>query len=117
MLAQTIVADTHLKEIVNRLITEFDPDRIYLFGSRARGDYRGDSDYDLAVVVNDSSELPHRRDQSAYRALGDLPVAVDVLVWTRAEFDDRLRVPSSVPAAIVREGVAVYGDWRPYHRH
>jgi predicted nucleotidyltransferase len=41
--------DAVLAEIVRRLIAEFQPERIYLFGSRARGDAGPDSDYDLLM--------------------------------------------------------------------
>lgn len=43
--------DPILDEIVRRLVCEFAPERIYLFGSQARGDAGPDSDYDLMVVV------------------------------------------------------------------
>jgi hypothetical protein len=44
-----------LGEIVRRLIKAYEPDRIYLFGSTARGDSGPDSDYDLMVVVPDDA--------------------------------------------------------------
>jgi len=37
-------------EIVQRLVEAVDPDRIILFGSRARGDYRPDGDVDLLLI-------------------------------------------------------------------
>ena len=37
---------------------EYDPDSIYLFGSRAWGEPREDSDYDLLVIVPESDERP-----------------------------------------------------------
>lgn len=42
-----------LDEIVRRLVETLKPERIYLFGSRARGDTHPDSDYDLLVVVKE----------------------------------------------------------------
>ena len=39
--------DVRLAEIVRRLAEAYQPERIYLFGSKARGDEGPDSDYDL----------------------------------------------------------------------
>ncbi len=44
-----------LKEILNRLIQAYEPEAIYLFGSKARGDAGPDSDYDLLLVVPDDA--------------------------------------------------------------
>jgi predicted nucleotidyltransferase len=96
--------DPILAEIVDRLVAALSPERIYLFGSRARGDAGTESDYDIMVVVARSDLPAHQRDLLAYRALRGLGVAKDVMVWTAQEFDDRVQVPSSLPATILREG-------------
>lgn len=102
------IRDPKLAEIVRRLVDALHPDRIYLFGSMARGDAGPDSDYDLLVVVS-ASDLPgYRRDQIAYRALHGVGVPKDVLVWTREEFDSRVHLPASLPATVVREGKLLY---------
>ena len=45
-------------EIVRRLVAEFEPDQIFLFGSRAWGQPGSDSDYDLMVLVAESRRAP-----------------------------------------------------------
>ena len=65
------------------LIETFHPERIYLFGSYARGDVTPDSDYDLMVVVADSVLPQYRRSQQAQRALAQFKMAKDVLVDAR----------------------------------
>jgi len=100
--------ETVLAEIVRRLVAACRPERIYLFGSQARGDAGPDSDYDLLVVVPSASLPPHRRDQQAFRALRGVGVAKDVIVWTREEFEARLGAPSSLPATVLREGRLLY---------
>jgi len=96
-------------ELVRRLVEAMDPERIYLFGSRARGDAAPDSDYDLMVVVPSSNLPGYRRDQLAYRALRGVGVPKDVLVWTSDEFDSRRHLAASLPATILREGRLIYG--------
>ena len=54
-----IYADSEvLDEIVRRLVTEFDPEQIFLFGSRAWGKPGPDSDYGLMVILDPSPESP-----------------------------------------------------------
>ncbi len=96
--------DPVLREIVRRLVAELRPCRIYLFGSRARGDWGSDSDYDLLLLVEHPPEPAYRLSQRAYRALRGIPAAVDVIVWDRETFDSRLHLPASFAATVVREG-------------
>ena len=96
--------DPLLAEIVRRLVAAYQPERIYLFGSKARGDAGPDSDYDLMVVVPDDAPPERKRSRLAYEALRGTRTAADVLVWDRASFDSRLHLRASLPATVVREG-------------
>lgn len=100
--------DPALGEILKRLIETFQPERIYLFGSKAREDAGPDSDYDLMIVVPDEAPSERRRSRLAYQALRGTGKAADVLVWTRQAFDSRLHLPASLPATIIREGKLLY---------
>src|SRR5574341_2434369 len=97
-----------LGEIVRRLTEAYHPERIYLFGSAARGDAGPDSDLDIMVVVADDSppELLHPR--VACQVLRGVGFATDVLVWRRQDFDKRLHLKASLPATIEREGRLLY---------
>jgi uncharacterized protein len=102
--------DARLAEIVRRLIDVFHPLRIYLFGSRARGEVGPDSDYDLMVVIaDDQSSRRRRRSREAYEALRGTGIAADILVWSLQSFESRLRVAASLPSVILREGRLLYG--------
>lgn len=101
--------DAAVGELVQRLVEALGPERIYLFGSRARGEGGPDSDYDLMVVVPGSDLPGYQRDQLAYGALRGVEVAKDVLVWTSDEFDRRRHLVASLPATILREGHLIYG--------
>jgi predicted nucleotidyltransferase len=100
--------DPLLGKIVQRLVDACQPERIYLFGSRARGDGGADSDYDIMVVVAQSDEPAYRRAQRAHSLLWDLGAAADILVWTRDAFDSRVHLRASLPATIAREGRLLY---------
>jgi hypothetical protein len=62
----TLVSDEILAEIVQTIVAEVDPERIYLFGSRARGDERPDSDVDLLIV----DRKPSGPEYSPFRPVG-----------------------------------------------
>ena len=107
-LAPSRLHDQVLAEIVRRLVEAFQPERVYLFGSRARGDDGPDSDYDLMVVVAEANEPGYRLAQRAHSLLWDTRTATDVLVWPKELFDGRLHVQASLPAIILREGQLLY---------
>jgi predicted nucleotidyltransferase len=102
--ANMLPQDAVLTEIVRRLVEAYQPDRIYLFGSKARGDAGLDSDYDLMVVVPDDAPPERRRSRLAYEVLWGTGTAADVLVLTREQFEGRLHVRASLPATVLREG-------------
>jgi predicted nucleotidyltransferase len=53
--SELLAKDPRLAEVVQRLIEAYAPERIYLFGSVARGEAGPDSDYDLLIVVPDTA--------------------------------------------------------------
>jgi predicted nucleotidyltransferase len=96
--------DPALAEAVRRLVQAYNPDRIYLFGSVARGDAGADSVYDLLLVVPDDAPPEKRRSRLAYEALRGTGTAADVLVCTRSYFEDRRSLKASLPGTVLREG-------------
>ena len=104
----TVLKDQALAEIVRRLIAAYQPERIYLFGSKARGDSGANSDYDLMVVVPDSAPPERMRSRLAYQVLRGTGTAADVLVWSREAFECRLHLRASLPYAGVSEGTLLY---------
>ena len=100
--------DPTLREILRRLIDAYQPERIYLFGSKARGDDGPDSDYDLLVVAPDDATEERRDSKLAYKVLWGVGTAADVIVWQKSPFDRRSRVVCSLPATVLREGRLLY---------
>jgi len=97
----------HLRDVVERLVREFSPERVVLFGSWARGEASGDSDLDLLVVAR-SDEPVHRRMARAQRALRGTPVPVDVFVVTPEEVVAYRGWLSHTVAIALREGQELY---------
>ena len=102
--------DTNLtQEIIRRVVEATGPEKIILFGSRARGDHRPDSDIDL-LVIQKSNVVRHRRAVPIYRALTGLPTDVDVevIVYTPAEAEDWREVRQAFVTTALREGRVLY---------
>ena len=103
------VSQDLLNEVTGRLVEEFQPEQVWLFGSYAWGQPDEGSDLDLLVVVPRSDETPVKRAQRAHRCLRGLGVAKDILVKTRAELDRFRTVRSSLEAEILERGRLIYG--------
>ena len=100
---------TELGRIVTTLVATFHPERIYLFGSQARGDVDPDSDIDLLVVTPpDVQEPSYRLAQRAGAAIGTQRIGVDVVFMPRDRFEERLPVVMSLPSVVTREGILLY---------
>jgi predicted nucleotidyltransferase len=103
-----VAAESGLDEIVERLKHAYSPERIYLFGSRARGDNGPDSDFDFLVVVPDDAPKERRGSRLAYQALRGTGIAADILVWTRTYFESRRHLKASLSSTVESEGRLLY---------
>lgn len=104
--------ETLLHQIVETIVREVSPETIILFGSRARGDARPDSDVDLLVVEKEPfSPQRSRRKEAArlYMALRDVAVSKDILLYSRDEFDHWKNSLNHVVGRAHREGRVLHG--------
>ena len=98
-----------LERATQRLVAEFQPEQVWLYGSHAWGKPHNDSDVDLLVVVPQSDETPIRRAQRAHRCLRGLRMPKDVLVETRQEVDRVKERKTSLENIILTRGRRLYG--------
>jgi predicted nucleotidyltransferase len=92
-------------EAIEAIVKNYQPERVILFGSQARGDAHRGSDVDLLVVFADLADRRERR-VALHRLLGRMPFAKDILVATK---DDIARpLPGTALADAVRDGIIVY---------
>lgn len=96
--------ETLITEAGRRLAAAAPGARVILFGSRARGDARPDSDLDLLVI--EPGEVTKRRAESARlrRELRGLEVALDVIVVSAKHVEDWAEVPGTMVNEALREG-------------
>ena len=99
--------DEWLPTIVERVAERFEPRRIVLFGSLARGETGRDSDIDLLVGF-DRAMGKHATAVALRGAIKDVPAPVDFLVTDAAEVAERGRVIGSALSSALDEGTVVY---------
>jgi predicted nucleotidyltransferase/HEPN domain-containing protein len=105
--ATTASMRTHIARMVKRIGEKFRPERVILFGSRARGDNRPDSDVDLLVVMPVKGN-PFEQRWAIHRALPPVPVSVDVIVTTPEDFAWRKDVVGTIESPATHEGKVLF---------
>ena len=96
-----------LDQITRTIVERFQPRRIVLFGSHARGQARPDSDVDLMVEME--SPLPRgARAAEILKAFGIRPWAMDLIVYTPQEVMASRGTPGSLLTLIEAEGRTLY---------
>ena len=99
--------DRAIREMVRRIVRQFQPERIILFGSHARGEAGPDSDVDLLVVM----PVEGSRREMAVRigvALHDIPVPKDIIVTTPEEYEWRKEIVGTIERPATLEGKVLY---------
>jgi len=105
----TAVAQPELERMVDAIRDRISPELILLFGSRATGHAREDSDYDLMVVLRDGSDLERGR-RDAYDALHVIGAGADVLVRSVSDYKRRQADPGFLDWLVSREGVLLHSS-------
>ena len=101
------VGDDALNEAVKRLAENFKPQKIILFGSRARGTGDARSDFDLLIIC-DVKENRRALMIKMDRALRGLGLARDIVILTPEEFERDRRAPGTIARPASREGKVLY---------
>src|SRR5262249_1451857 len=105
--AKRTIAQGHIDRLVKRIVAKFHPEKVFLFGSHARGEAGPDRDIDLLVVMTVEGPVCAKRLEIRL-ALPDLPVPVDVLVTTPEDFAWRKDVVGTIEWPATREGKVLY---------
>lgn len=97
-----------LRFLCNRLAIALQPEAIYLFGSRARGDHRADSDFDLLVVFPDDRGDSADDDHALYQPLAGSGLTVDAIPCAASTFAAEKDEPGTLAYAAHHQGRLVY---------
>ena len=97
-------------EMIARIVEVLHPEQVWLFGSRARGEARADSDWDFMAILADDAPEQDLDLASVWQRLRDLRLRrVEVFTMTRGEFDEWKRSLGTLAEIVASTGVVVYG--------
>jgi uncharacterized protein len=96
-----------LDRVVRRLVEEFDPVAVYLFGSRARGDAGEDSDYDLMLVLADDNERVRSR-EDVWQTARSHRIFVNPFLTRTASFAWRRHEVGTLEYEVQVDGIRLY---------
>ncbi len=95
-----------IKRFIERVKKKFTPEKIILFGSRARGDHLKDSDYDIMIISKAFEDLNFRERIIEVYKMVEEPLNVEVICISPEEFKTRKNELSIVGVA-AREGKVI----------
>jgi uncharacterized protein len=103
-----MVTREQIDQIVKRVVTNYHPEKIILFGSYAYGEAEEHSDVDLLIIKD--SELPrYQRGREVRKYLRGMKVAVDLVVYTREEVEKWKDVKPAFISMVFERGKVLYG--------
>lgn len=98
-----------IRPLVDAIRGRFSPESIWLFGSRARGDNRSDSDWDILVALPEGAD-PELLDPIVAWSIGrEFDVPATVLFTTSRDLSESWGSPNTLGYAIAREGRLLVG--------
>lgn len=102
-----MISEETLQEIIRRLVAQFAPHKVILFGSQARGTADSKSDVDLLVVCPLSQK---RRELMVAMdlALSGLGIARDIIVLTPEEYERDREIPGTIARPAALHGRVLY---------
>src|SRR5262249_5238013 len=102
-----LLSEHDLALVVRRVVAHYDPDRVYLFGSYAKGTMTPRSDIDLLVIR--PTTVPFRlRGRNVTSLLANIPAHFDLLYYTPEEIAEELKDPNGFIATIIGDARLVY---------
>ncbi len=84
-------------------------DRVILFGSRARGDFKHNSDWDILIVVNKDLPFQEKRELSRIirKRLAEFLIPSDIIVKSKEEINYYKDFMGSVVREALKEGINI----------
>jgi len=106
-----MITKEKIEEILKRIVNNFKPEKVILFGSYAYGSPSQNSDLDLLIVVKNSNLPRYMRAREIRKFLwGITDIPKDILVYTQEEIDEWKKVKEAFITKIVEKGKILYED-------
>lgn len=102
-----MIENRQIDEIVNRIASSYNPDKIILFGSYARGNYSENSDLDF-ILIKETTAPKHKRGVEVRKLFFGLPIPMDFKIYTSAEFNNELANKYSFLSSAIKGSKILY---------
>lgn len=99
--------EQRIQSLVNKIASQFNPEKIILFGSHAWGDPSPTSDVDL-FIIKDTTQHRLERGREVERIIMGSGLPVDALVYTPSEIDNRLALADRFVQKVLTSGKIIY---------
>lgn len=104
-----LIPEEKVNEVVERIVSNVNPEKIILFGSYAEGNPNEDSDLDILVVKK--MDLPrHMRSREIRKYLRGIKVPIDLLVYSQDEIDELKDNKHTFISKALKNGRVLYGE-------
>ena len=95
-------------DLLRPVVAYFNPRRVILFGSAARGDAGPDSDLDLLVIVDDDTPPEKLTARAGWESRRGYSGPADVIPCRESTYHEEIDIVGTLPRAAAREGIVVY---------
>ena len=102
-----MITREQINEITRRIVQSFQPEKVILFGSYARGNPTENSDLDL-LIIKDSNIPRYKRGREIRKHLRGLKIPVDLVVYTKDEIHKWRLVKTAFITTVMESGVVLY---------
>ena len=97
-----------IQAITQLIVERFQPEKVILFGSCARGEENENSDLDLLILVRDEAEVPHRGNLIRLAIAERFVLPVDVLIYSADVVAKYLQDPHSMISRMLEDSEVLY---------
>lgn len=102
-----MITHQQISKIINKIVMNYLPEKIILFGSYAYGNPNTNSDLDL-LIVKDSNIPRYKRGREVRKYLRGLKVPIDLIVYTNEEIQKWSNVKTAFITSIIKKGKVLY---------
>ncbi len=102
-----MITGEKISDIVNKIVAFYNPIKIILFGSYAKGYANENSDLDL-IIIKDTDLPKHKRGREIRKYLFGTLVPMDIKVYTQKEFNEDITNPYSFIYEAVKDAKILY---------
>ena len=103
-----MLTQANIQQIADRIADRFNPEKIILFGSYARGEAHHHSDLDLLIVMETLAPRGQRSAPIIKMLAQDYAEPIDVVVRSAQALKDWQQVPGSFAHQVLTEGIVLY---------